>query len=51
MVRHVTLIGLTAFALFGAGAGKDADAAVPLTGEESAAIVINLADLLANEPG
>jgi len=51
MVRHVTLIGLTAFALFSFEAVEPADAAVPLTGEESAAIVINLADLLANEPG
>jgi murein L,D-transpeptidase YcbB/YkuD len=52
MVRHATLIGITAFALFLVGAGRDADAAAaPLTGEQSAAIVINLADLLANEPG
>lgn len=52
MVRHATLIGFTAFALFLVGAGRDADAAAaPLTGEQSAAIVINLADLLANEPG
>lgn len=51
MVRHA-LIGLTAFALFLFAAGRDADAAAaPLTGEQSAAIVINLADLLANEPG
>jgi len=51
MVRHVTLIGLIAFALFGFEAVKPANAAVPLTGEGSAAVVINLADLLANEPG
>lgn len=51
MVRLAPLIGLAAVAALGLGAAKHADAAVSLTGEQSAAIVINLADLLANEPG
>jgi len=46
-----TLLGLAAATLLCLGHAHDTDAAVPLSGEQSAAVVINLADLLANEPG
>lgn len=51
MVRPAILMGLAGFALLVVGGGQDDATATPLTGEQSAAIVINLADLLANEPG
>jgi L,D-transpeptidase YcbB len=50
MLRQVApVLALAAVAMLCLGA-KDADAATPLTGEQAAAVVINLADLLANEP-
>lgn len=50
MLRQATLIGLLAIALLWPGADGDAAAQTSLTREQAAAVVINLADLLANEP-
>ena len=49
MFRLAKLIGV-ATVLFGWFAGDRAGALVPLEQKEAAAVVINLADLLANEP-
>jgi len=49
--NRTTFLGLAAAALICLGPADDVDASTPLTGEQAAAVVINLADLLANEPG
>lgn len=50
MLRHALSIGIALVALGSSGA-KDAAASTTLAPQEAAAVVINLADLLANEPG